>query len=253
MEKENSRRDFVKKAGLLTLGALAASRLPASMVSTFASKDDFPGFTLPPLPYDYSSLEPFVDTKTMEIHHGKHHQTYVDKLNSALTGIEGIGQVTLEDLLRHISKYPAAVRNNAGGHYNHSLFWKIMCPPKQNEGSSLTPGNSTALADAITAAFGKMENFTAQFSEASKNVFGSGWAWLVVNAGKKLEIGTTPNQDNPLMDNAAFKGTPILALDIWEHAYYLKHQNRRTDYIKDWWSVVNWDMAASLYNEALKK
>jgi len=196
-------------------------------------------FTLPSLPYAFDALEPHIDARTMEIHHGKHHQAYVTNLNKALEGSDAAGK-SLEDLLGQISKLPAAVRNNGGGHYNHSMFWTIMKP-----GGGGNP--SGALADAINAAFGTFDDFKAKFAAAGAGRFGSGWAWLVRNGSGKLEIGSTPNQDNPLMDVSEVKGHPVLGLDVWEHAYYLNYQNRRPDYITAWWNVVNWDEASKRF------
>jgi Fe-Mn family superoxide dismutase len=193
-------------------------------------------FTLPALPYAFNALEPHIDTKTMEIHHGKHHQAYVTNLNSAIASTEA-EKSSIEELCKNISKFPAAVRNNGGGHYNHSLFWTLM---KQNGG-----GNpSGALAEAINSAFGSFDEFKTKFNTAGTTRFGSGWAWLIKNSSGKLEIGSTPNQDNPLMDVSELKGIPVLGLDVWEHAYYLNYQNRRPDYCTAWWNVVNWEEAA---------
>ena len=200
-------------------------------------------FTLPNLPYAHNALEPHIDTTTMEIHHGKHHQAYVTNLNNAIGDGELAGK-SLEELMAMISKCPVAVRNNGGGHYNHSLFWTIMSP---NGG-----GNPTGeLASAIDSAFGNFEEFKKAFANAAATRFGSGWAWLCVTADKKLCVCSTPNQDNPLMDIAECKGTPILGLDVWEHAYYLHYQNRRPDYIGVFWNVVNWNEVARLYSEAI--
>src|SRR3954465_4021052 len=189
-------------------------------------------FTLPPLPYAPNALEPHIDTLTMQIHHDKHHQAYVDNLNKALAGTEHENK-TLEELMGNISAYPAAVRNNGGGHYNHSLFWTILGP---NAGGA--PAGT--VADAINAAFGNFDEFKTKFAAAGTGRFGSGWAWLIKDASGKLAITSTPNQDNPLMDVAEVKGTPVLGLDVWEHAYYLNYQNRRPDYCAAWWNVVNW-------------
>ncbi len=189
-------------------------------------------FTLPALPYATTALEPHIDAKTMEIHHGKHHKAYVTNLNAAVAG-KPEENLSIEEICKNISKYPAAVRNNGGGHYNHSLFWTVMAP---NAGGAPTG----ALADAINAAFGNFDEFKTKFAAAGATRFGSGWAWLIVGADGKLAITSTPNQDNPLMDVAEVKGTPILGLDVWEHAYYLHYQNRRPDYITAFWNVVNW-------------
>ncbi|MFZ4633841.1 MAG: superoxide dismutase [Saprospiraceae bacterium] len=194
-------------------------------------------FTLPNLPYDFAALEPHVDARTMEIHHDKHHAAYVNNLNAALQGTEHEGK-SLETLLSTISTLPPAVRNNGGGHWNHSMFWEIMAP---NAGGEPTG----ALADAINATFGSFDAFKTAFAQAAATRFGSGWAWLSVDANKKLFISSTPNQDNPLMDVAEQKGRPILGLDVWEHAYYLHYQNRRPDYVTAWWNVVNWDAVSS--------
>ncbi len=200
-------------------------------------------FELPKLPYAHNALEPHVDTKTMEIHHGKHHQAYVTNLNTAIAGTDA-EKLKIEEICKNISKYAAPVRNNGGGHYNHSLFWTVMKP-----GGGGAP--SGALGDAIKSTFESFENFKTQFATAGTTRFGSGWAWLIV-ADKKLKICSTPNQDNPLMDIAEVKGTPILGLDVWEHAYYLHYQNRRPDYITAFWNVVNWDEVAKRYADAMK-
>jgi len=192
-------------------------------------------FTLPKLPYDYKALEPHIDAMTMEIHHSKHHQAYITNLNKALEG-KPEESMSIEDICKNISKQPMPVRNNGGGHFNHSLFWTIMKP---NGGGEPTG----KLGDAINAAFGTFADFKTKFGEAGATRFGSGWAWLCVSGGK-LAVCSTPNQDNPLMDISECKGTPILGMDVWEHAYYLKYQNRRPDYIAAFWNVVNWDEVA---------
>lgn len=201
-------------------------------------------FELPLLPYSFNSLEPNIDARTMEIHHGKHHQAYVTNLNNAIAGTDA-ETLSIEDICKNISKYPAAVRNNGGGHFNHSLFWTIM-----KAGGGGEPIG--ALADAINSAFGNVADFKTKFATAGATRFGSGWAWLMVGADKKLSVGSSPNQDNPLMDVSDVKGTPILGLDVWEHAYYLHYQNRRPDYITAWWNVVNWDEVAKRYTAAVK-
>lgn len=196
-------------------------------------------FTLPALPYANNALEPHIDAKTMEIHHGKHHNAYVTNLNAAVAG-KPEESLSIEEICKNISKYPAAVRNNGGGHYNHSLFWTIMAP---NAGGAPTG----ALAEAITSAFGSFDEFKTKFAAAGTGRFGSGWAWLIKDSSGKLQITSTPNQDNPLMDVAEVKGTPLLGLDVWEHAYYLNYQNRRPDYIAAFWNVVNWSEVAKRF------
>jgi Fe-Mn family superoxide dismutase len=204
-------------------------------------------FELAPLPYAHNALEPHIDARTMEIHHSKHHQAYVTNLNNALAalpaGSNGEG-MSIEDICKNISKFPMPVRNNGGGHFNHTLFWNIMGP---NGG-----GNPTgALGDAINSTFGSFDKFKEEFGKAGVGRFGSGWAWLIVH-DRKLMISSTPNQDNPLMDIAEVKGTPILGLDVWEHAYYLHYQNRRPDYIAAFWNVVNWNAVADRFAAAMK-
>ena len=198
-------------------------------------------FELPALPYAHDALEPYVDKTTMEIHHGKHHAGYVNKLNAAVEGTPLEGK-SLEELLKDVSKHPVAVRNNGGGHFNHSLFWTVM-----KKGGGGQPSGD--LSNAINSAFNSFDEFKKQFSNAAATRFGSGWAWLVVQNGK-LAICSTPNQDNPLMDVSETKGTPILGLDVWEHAYYLKYQNRRPEYIENWFNVVNWEEVASRFAKA---
>jgi superoxide dismutase, Fe-Mn family len=197
-------------------------------------------FTLPPLPYPTNALEPHIDAQTMEIHHGKHHAAYVNNLNAALEKAPELQGKSLDDLLTNLKAVPegvrTAVRNNGGGHWNHSMFWQIMAP----KGGGTPTGK---LADAIKSSFGDFEKFKEQFNAAGATRFGSGWAWLVKDGGK-LAIVSTPNQDNPIMDG---KAVPILGLDVWEHAYYLKYQNRRPDYITAWWNVVNWDAVSKRF------
>jgi Fe-Mn family superoxide dismutase len=196
-------------------------------------------FELAPLPYASDALEPHFDKMTMEIHHGKHHNAYVTNLNNAVKDTE-LANLSIEQILANVSKYAPAVRNNGGGHYNHTLFWTLLSP---------TGGGSPkgTLAEAITKKFGSFETFKEEFAKAGVGRFGSGWAWLIVNAAGELEITSTPNQDNPLMDVAEKKGKIVLGLDVWEHAYYLKYQNRRPDYIAAFWNVVNWDKAEELF------
>lgn len=199
-------------------------------------------FELPALAYATDALEPHIDKMTMEIHHGKHHQAYVDNLNKALAGTDGEKQ-KIEDIMKNISKYPMAVRNNGGGHFNHTLYWSIMSP----NGGGAPTGD---LAKAIDAAFGSFDEFKKKFGEAGLTRFGSGWSWLSVGADGKVQVSSTPNQDNPLMDIAEIKGTPILGMDVWEHAYYLKYQNKRADYISAFWNVVNWTAVSERYAKA---
>jgi len=200
-------------------------------------------FTLPALPYATDALEPHIDKMTMEIHHGKHHQAYVTNLNKALEGKPEANN-SIEDIIKNISKYPMAVRNNGGGHYNHSLFWTLLLPGGGGEPSG-------ALGNAINGTFGSFADFKTKVNEAGATRFGSGWAWLIVTPDKKLAVCSTPNQDSPLMDIAEVKGTPILGIDVWEHAYYLKYQNRRPDYMAAVWNVINWNHVAELYSKAV--
>ncbi len=201
-------------------------------------------FTLPALPYAHEALEPHIDTKTMQIHHGKHHQAYVDNLNKAIAGTEHENK-SLEDLVKSAGSISPAVRNNGGGHWNHSFFWESLGATAQG-GTGGTP--SGALGDAINAAFGSFDAFKEKFNAAGMTRFGSGWAWLIVKDGK-LEVSSTPNQDNPLMDVAEVKGTPLLGCDVWEHAYYLHYQNRRADYLAAFWSVVNWSKVTERFGK----
>jgi Fe-Mn family superoxide dismutase len=196
-------------------------------------------FELPQLDYSYDALEPHIDARTMEIHHSKHHAGYTNNLNAALEGTDLAGK-SVEELLANISQHSTAVRNNGGGYYNHNLFWKMMSP---NGGGQ--PGGELAVA--IDKTFGSFDNFKAEFSKAAATRFGSGWAWLVKQADGQLVVSSTANQDNPLMDIVDVKGTPILGLDVWEHAYYLNYQNRRPDYIGAFWNVINWDEVATRY------
>jgi len=200
-------------------------------------------FTLPPLPYAYDALEPAIDKETMTFHHDKHHQAYVDKLNEAVDADAALQGKSLEELFASISKAPKAVRNNGGGHWNHSLFWELLAPVGE------TGEPSAELAAAIDRDLGGMDKFKEAFNAAGAGQFGSGWAWLIVQDGR-LKVTSTPNQDNPLMDVADDKGAVVLAADVWEHAYYLKYQNRRADYLKAFWTVVNWNKANDLFTAA---
>jgi superoxide dismutase, Fe-Mn family len=248
---ENSRRNFLKKSVTLVAGTLTASSIlnQAFASGNFSVADhilsDGGKFSLPALPYGYDALEPHIDKMTMEIHHGKHHQAYVTNLNKALETVDGnsLGSSqSFENIFDKVEKLPAAIRNNAGGHYNHMLFWTLMTPKV-----SMEPKGK--LGDAIKSSFGSFDEFKKQFADAAMKRFGSGWAWLVKTKEGKLVITSTANQDNPLMNlsSVEIKGTPVLALDVWEHAYYLKNQNKRADYIASWWNVVNWETAEGLY------
>jgi Fe-Mn family superoxide dismutase len=197
-------------------------------------------FTLAPLPYAHDALEPHIDTQTMQIHHGKHHQAYVDNLNKAIAGTPNEGK-SIEELVAAAGTISPAVRNNGGGHWNHTFFWESLAP---NAGGA----PSGALADAINSAFGGFDAFKEKFNAAGMTRFGSGWAWLIKKDGK-LDICSTPNQDNPLMDVAEVKGTPLLGVDVWEHAYYLKYQNRRADYLGAFWNLVNWNKVAERFSK----
>jgi Fe-Mn family superoxide dismutase len=198
-------------------------------------------FTLPALPYAHDALEPHIDTTTMQIHHGKHHQAYVDNLNKAIAGTPNENK-SLEELVKAAGSISPAVRNNGGGHWNHSFFWEILAP---NAGGA----PSGAVGESINSSFGSFDTFKEKFSAAGVGRFGSGWAWLIVKDGK-LEISSTPNQDNPLMDVAEVKGSPILGVDVWEHAYYLKYQNRRPEYLTNIWNVINWSKVAEHFAKA---
>lgn len=204
-------------------------------------------FSLAPLPYQADALEPYIDRTTMEIHHGRHHAAYVNNLNTQAKTTPELAALSLTALQGQISRFGPAVRNNGGGHYNHDLFWQLMAP----EGQRGKP--SPALETAINTAFGSLEEMKKRFDQAALSRFGSGWAWLIVTPDKKLAVTSTANQDNPLMDLPGIdRGTPILALDVWEHAYYLKYQNRRADYATNWWYVVNWNEVSKRYEAALR-
>ncbi len=201
-------------------------------------------FQLPELPYAFDALEPHIDARTMEIHYGKHHAGYTNKLNAAIEGSD-LEKMKIEDILANVSAHPTGVRNNGGGFYNHSLFWSIMSPDGGGE-----PSSRMNIHKAIERDFGSFESFKDQFAKAAATRFGSGWAWLCVDSNDKLFVCSTANQDNPLMDVVDADGTPILGLDVWEHAYYLNYQNRRPDYINAFFNVVNWDAVTKRYNDA---
>ena len=244
-----TRRNFIKTGGIATL----AAGFSTSVLSSFGRDNkkgyyNYNGETVPytqtPLPYDYKALEPSIDAMTMEIHYTKHAASYATNLQAAAKDENVDTSKSLEDVLSRISKYSTKMRNNGGGHYNHEMFWKVMSPNGGN-------GPSGKLATAINESFNSFDSFKTQFGAAGKNRFGSGWAWLVVGNDKKLRIGSTPNQDNPLMDIAEIKGFPILGLDVWEHAYYLRYQNKRPDYIANWWKVVNWKYVQDRYESVV--
>jgi len=232
------KRTFVKSVFLGTAGVFALGFTSKLKAAKKKMKRDGV-FVLPELPYAYNALEPYIDAKTMEIHHSKHHAAYTDKFNEAIAAA-GLTGKSVQEILREVSKYPAAIRNHGGGYQNHKLFWKMLAPA-----SGKTPSQELSLA--INKDFGSFDAFKEKFNTAAKSVFGSGWAWLIYDAGK-LKITATTNQDNPIMDIIADKGKPILCIDVWEHAYYLKNQNRRADYIDAFWNIVNWDFVSQRYD-----
>ncbi|HEX4957814.1 MAG TPA: superoxide dismutase [Lacibacter sp.] len=246
MSKYISRRRFinqsVKTTAVLSIAGIAGSDVLAGCTSAkvLGSVPTVTGFEQTPLPYAYPALEPVIDALTMELHYSKHASAYAKNAKDAAAAEKVDISKPIEDVLQSISKYSTKMRNNAGGHYNHELFWQCMKP----DGGGIGNGK---LKEAITKSFGSFEAFQTQFSDAGKNRFGSGWAWLYVDKDRQLKIGSTPNQDNPLMDISDIKGTPLLGLDVWEHAYYLKYQNRRADYVAAWWKVVNWDFVSQRF------
>jgi Fe-Mn family superoxide dismutase len=239
------RRKFLRAAGLVTAAAYVSPKILANENGRLVSEtvDFTPALEFPALPYAYDALEPYIDARTMEIHYDKHHRAYFTNFVNAIKGtpLEGMA---ITDIFASMSKQSDAVRNNSGGFYNHTIFWN-------NLGKDST-GPSADLSAAITKTFGSLDKFKETFNTSAKTRFGSGWAWLYLNTDKTLAIGSTPNQDNPLMDIATIKGTPLLTLDVWEHAYYLKYQNKRADYIDAFWNVVNWDEVNKRYQAALK-
>lgn len=240
-----TRRDFISNAGKAGLGVYIGSSILNSpaFAKVNASKPNT-GFQQTPLPYAYNALNDAIDAATMEIHYTKHAAAYASNLQAAAKNEKVDTNQPLENVLRTITKYSTAMRNNGGGHYNHELFWKCMSPQSNQKPSA-------NLAAAIDQSFGSFDAFKTQFSDAGKNRFGSGWAWLLVDGDKKLKIASTPNQDNPLMDVAEMKGFPLLGLDVWEHAYYLRYQNKRADYIGNWWKVVNWSFIQDRYQSIM--
>jgi superoxide dismutase, Fe-Mn family len=244
------RRDFLTEGGKITLGTIGVAAGIGALEACGSSKkaeggklySGTPGFTQKGLPYDYKALEPAIDAMTMEIHFTKHAAGYTKNMNDAIQE-ELPGAKSLEQVLAQISKQSVKLRNNAGGHYNHESYWKWMNP----NGSEMSP----AFKQAIENAFVSVSDLKTKFNDAATKRFGSGWAWLVLDNTKKFAIGSTPNQDNPLMDIAEFKGYPLLGVDVWEHAYYLKYQNKRADYLSAWWNLVNWPEVEARYNFAL--
>jgi len=241
------KRTFLKKtvllgaAGMAVTSALAGKIITPVIGKLAGLQDD--RFTLPELPYAYDALEPNIDAMTMEIHYSKHHAAYTANFNKAIAGTEYAG-MAVKDMFAKVSTLPVAIRNNGGGYFNHKLFWKVMSP----NGGGMPQGD---LMDAINRNFGSFEKFREVFSNAAATRFGSGWAWLIVS-GTELKVCSTPNQDNPLMDIAEVQGKPILTLDVWEHAYYLKYQNRRTDYIAAFWNVINWNFVSEKFAKSTK-
>lgn len=238
----NSRRDFLKTSALLALAGVAGDMI-ARTENLIPVNGDEKKLELAPLPYGFDAMEPFIDKETMKIHYAKHHQGYVDKLNTA--GKEFNREISLEESCARITESSASlVRNNLGGHYNHSVFWQLLQPASKKGGSA-----EGSLAEKIKTDFGGFDKFKSEFSEKAAKHFGSGWCWLIADDNNNLRITTTPNQDNPLMQVSAERGRIILGLDVWEHAYYLKYQNKRADYIEAWWNLVNWNKAGQLFKK----
>jgi superoxide dismutase, Fe-Mn family len=233
---KTTRRQFIETTTRATVLGTLVSPLVATGASVVNEAPQSVEFGQSKLPYEYAALEPYIDAKTMEIHYTKHHAAYVKNVNEAINA-EKISHKNEKEFFSKVSSMSDKLRNNGGGAWNHNFFWRIMKP---NGGKP-----AGKVADALNASFGSFDKFKEQFTQAAMGRFGSGWAWLVSNGGK-LTIGSTPNQDNPLMDNSTLKGTPVLGLDVWEHAYYLKYQNKRNEYIENWWNVVNWDEVAKL-------
>lgn len=231
MKKNTSRRKFIASTLQSGIAVGLLSNLPQGVMAV--DFNDQPVFKQTPLPYSYQALEPVIDALTMEIHYTKHAAAYTKNLNEAVTAEIKDKQLSLEEIMKNISTYSSKMRNNGGGHYNHELFWQSM----QTPGTGLHEG---VLKNAITKTFGSYDNFKTKLSEAAMTRFGSGWAWLYLDEKKALQIGSTPNQDNPLMDVSTIKGVPLLGLDVWEHAYYLKYQNKRAEYVNNWFNLVNW-------------
>ncbi len=233
------RRNFIKLAGM---GVATTLLTPTLAHCISATKNSFEGHKFEELSYAYNALEPYIDATTMELHYSKHHQGYYNKFMKAIADTE-LEKTPMHEIFAEITKYNSAVQNNGGGYYNHALFWKNLSP--------VGGSPSTELEKAINEAFGSMDEFKSQFSTQAKTQFGSGWAWLVLNKENKLEVGNTPNQDNPLMPTSDIKGIPLIAFDVWEHAYYLNYQNKRGDYINAFWNIINWNEVNARYQNAL--
>jgi Fe-Mn family superoxide dismutase len=238
------RRSFVKSMGLATAAAYIGPKVIANdpVVTGDTGAESVPPFEFPALPYAYDALEPYIDARTMEIHYDRHHRAYFNNFVDAIKGTP-LEKMSMNDIFASISKQSDAIRNNGGGYYNHMFFWNCMAPKSS--------GPSQELSSALSKLFGSVDKFREVFSAAAKTRFGSGWAWLYLGSDKKLAVASTPNQDNTLMDLSPVKGTPLLALDVWEHAYYLKYQNKRADYINAFWNVVNWDEVSKRYAAAM--
>lgn len=239
--KNTSRRKFILSSATVAAGSLLASSSVNKLFAGANTHLPHSHFKQAPLAYAFNAMEPSIDALTMEIHYTKHAAAYCKALNEAAHAENTSETVSVETILKDISKYSAKMRNNAGGHYNHELFWKSLSP------KATLP--SAKLADALTKTFGSIDTFKVQFADAAKSRFGSGWAWLLVNKDNKLAISSTPNQDNPLMDLSDVKGAPLFGLDVWEHAYYLKYQNKRADYIDGFWKILNWDFVSERYEK----
>lgn len=238
------RRVFIKNSALATVGVFALGANAFGNNESWILQNES-GFVVPPLPYAFDAMEPHIDVQTMQIHHDKHHGAYVKNLNDAVASEKSLSEKSLEELISNLSAIPESVRikvrNNGGGHWNHTFFWNILTPNKNTKPSE-------KLSSAINAKFSSMENFTAEFEKTAMSIFGSGWCWLIMGSDGNLSITKTPNQDNPLMDLAEVKGKPLLGVDVWEHAYYLKYQNKRADYLKVFWNVLNWEQASKNFS-----
>ena len=247
--KSSSRRKFIASSAKAGIATMIAVPVMGSYLSSFAEgipsvsgiSDFKTGFDQTPLPFAYNALEPWIDTLTMDIHYNKHAGAYSKNLKEAAAAEKVDIKMPLEDVLNKISSFSTKMRNNGGGHYNHEMFWKSLTPSGNTEASA-------KLTAAILSSFGTMDEFKKQFSDAAKSRFGSGWAWLIIDSKKMLKVISTANQDNPLMDIAEVKGFPLIGLDVWEHAYYLKYQNKRVDYVNAWWNLVNWEQVAQNFS-----